>query len=150
MENNFLYIFGGKQNILVLGKGPTRGLDNGTITAEAKYPINLTESTKRFVLSLHYNGNNKFLFVNTVKMYQFKANDSEIKPYPLYLGIISKTFTLNNMKRKTVLKGIVKVFSSHYVILSILRKFKIFIDFKWKERNIKQCLELFKKCLLWY
>ena len=29
------------KNILVLGKGRTQGLDNATITAEAKYPINL-------------------------------------------------------------------------------------------------------------
>ena len=39
------------KDILVLGKGPTQGLDNTTLTAEAKYPINFTESEKRFVLS---------------------------------------------------------------------------------------------------
>ena len=32
-------------------------------------------------------------------MYQFKATDSEIKPYPLCLGNISKDFTNNNMKK---------------------------------------------------
>ena len=58
-----------KKNILVLGKGPLHDLDNTTITAEAKYPLNFTESGKRFVLSLHYNGSNSFLFVKTVKMY---------------------------------------------------------------------------------
>ena len=41
--------------------------------AEAKYSINFTESGKRFVLSLHYNVSNSFLFVNKVKMYQFKG-----------------------------------------------------------------------------
>ena len=41
-----------------------------------------------------------FLFVNTTKIYQFKAKDFEIKKYPLCLGIISKDFTTNNMKRK--------------------------------------------------
>ena len=29
-----------KQYILVLGEGPTQGLDDGKITVEAKYPIN--------------------------------------------------------------------------------------------------------------
>ena len=52
-------------------------------TAKAKYTINFTESGKRFVLSLHYNGSNSFLFVNAIKMYQFKAEDSEIKPNSL-------------------------------------------------------------------
>ena len=41
------------KNILVLGEGPTQGLDNATITTEVKYPINFTESGKRFVLSLY-------------------------------------------------------------------------------------------------
>ena len=32
------------KDILVLGEGPTQSLDDITITAEAKYPINFTES----------------------------------------------------------------------------------------------------------
>ena len=48
-------------------------------------------------------------------MYQFKAKDSEIKRYLLCLGNISKDFTINNMKKKkTGLKGSVKVFSVDY------------------------------------
>ena len=62
-----MHIDGRNKNILVLGEGPTQGLEDATITAEAKYPINFTESEKRFVLSLHYNGSNSFLFVNNVK-----------------------------------------------------------------------------------
>ena len=42
-------------DILILGEGPTQGLDDTTLTAEAKHPINFTQSGKRFVLSLHYN-----------------------------------------------------------------------------------------------
>ena len=80
------------KDILILGEGPTQGLDDTTLTAEAKYPINFTQSGKRFVLSLHYNGSNSFLFVNTTKIYQFKAKDSEVKDYTLCLGNISKDF----------------------------------------------------------
>ena len=69
-----------KKDILVLGEGPEQGLDDTTITAEAKYPINFKESGKIFVLNLHYNERNNFLLVNAIKMYQFKAKDSEIKP----------------------------------------------------------------------
>ena len=61
------------KDILVLGEAPTQVLDDTTLTAEAKYPINFTQSGKRFVLSLHYNGSNSFLFVNTSKLYQLKA-----------------------------------------------------------------------------
>ena len=63
------------------------------------------------MLSLHFNGSNSFLFVIAAKIYQFKAKDSEIKPYILCLGNILKDFTIDNMKKKTRLKGTIKVFS---------------------------------------
>ena len=46
------------KDILILGEGTTQGLDDTTLTAEAKYPVNFTQSGKRSELSLHYNGNN--------------------------------------------------------------------------------------------
>ena len=105
----FLHIDGRNNNTLVLGEGQTQGLDNATITAEDKYSINFKQSEKRFVLILHRNGSDSFLFVNGVKMYQFKAKDSEIKPYPLCLHNISKEFTIDNVT-KTSLKENVQIF----------------------------------------
>ena len=75
------------KDILIIGEGPTQGLDDIT-TAETKYPINFRQSGERFVLSLHYNGSNSFLFVNTTKVHQFKTKNSEIKDYALCLGNI--------------------------------------------------------------
>ena len=69
------------KNILVFGEGPTQGLDDTTITGEVKYPINFTRSGRGSVLSLHYNESNSFLFFNSVNIYQFKAKESEIKPF---------------------------------------------------------------------
>ena len=43
-----------KRDILILGKGPTQGLEH-TLTAEKMYSINFTVQKKRFCLSLHYN-----------------------------------------------------------------------------------------------
>ena len=60
-----------------------QGLDGTTFAAEVLYPINFTESRKRFVLSLHYNESNSFLFVSATNVYEFKAKDSEIKDYAL-------------------------------------------------------------------
>ena len=67
------------KDILILGEKATPGLDDTTLTAKAKYPIDFTQSRKRFMLSLHYNGRKSFLFVNSTKTYQIKAKDSEIK-----------------------------------------------------------------------
>ena len=86
--------------ILIIGEGPTQGLDDTTLTAEAIYPIDFTQPNKRFVLSLHHNRSSSFLFVNVTKIYKFKAKHSEIKDYALCLGNISKDFTINNIKKK--------------------------------------------------
>ena len=104
------------KDILLLGEGPTQGLDDTTLTAEARYPINFTQSNRKFCLSLHYNVRNSFLFGNATKIYQLKANDSEIKKYPLCLRNISKDFTSINMK-KTGLNGYVYEFSFDYNIM---------------------------------
>ena len=74
------------KDILILGEIPTQGLDDTTLTAEVKYPINFKKSRKIFVLSVHYNGSNNFLTVNTTKIDQFKAKNSGIKDYTLCLG----------------------------------------------------------------
>ena len=108
------------KDIVTLGQGLTQGLDDTTLTAKAKYPINFTQSGKRFVLlSLHYNGTNSFLFVNATKVYQFKAKNSEIKDYALCLGNISKDFTIHNMK-KTGLKGAVNFFLLILILLILM------------------------------
>ena len=61
------------KDILILGQGPTQRLDDTTLTAEAIYSINFTRPNKRFVLSMHYNGSNSFLFVNATKIAQCKV-----------------------------------------------------------------------------
>ena len=105
--------------ILILGEGPTQWLDDTTLIAEAKYPINFTQSRKRFVLTLNYNGSNSLLFVNAIKIYQFKAKGSKIKDYALCLGNISKDFTINNMK-KVRLKESVKFFWLILILLILM------------------------------
>ena len=98
--NSSVHVNNKGKDILILGKGSIQGLDDTTLTAEAKYSVNFTQSGKRFVLSLPYNGSNSFLFVNATKGYQFKAKTSEIKDYALCLGNVFKDFTINNMKKQ--------------------------------------------------
>ena len=54
------------------------------------YSINFIVTKKKFLLSLHYNGANSYLFVNGTEIIKLKAKDSEIVPSPLFLGNISK------------------------------------------------------------
>ena len=77
------------------------------------YSPNFTVTNKTFVLSLHYNGDDSYLFVNGKEVIKFKTKDSEIKPYPLCLGNTSKHFSLINAQ-KTGLHGYVYDFSVDY------------------------------------
>ena len=72
------------KDILILGKGPTQGLGENSLTAEKMYSINFSATGKRFYLSLHYNGANSYLFVNGTEMIKFKAKDSELGSNILY------------------------------------------------------------------
>ena len=87
-----------KKDLLVLGKGPTQGLEH-TLIAERMYAINFTVTRKKFGLNLHYNGVNSYFFINCIEIYKFKANNSEIVPTPLCLGNISKDWSVDNMKK---------------------------------------------------
>ena len=87
-----------KKNIFALGKVPTQGLEH-TLTAEKMYSINFTNTNIQFCLSLHYNGANRYLFVNGTAIYKFKEKDSEIAASPLCLGNISKDWLIDNMKK---------------------------------------------------
>ena len=111
-----MYIDSKKKNVLVLGETSTQGLNDTTITAEATYSINFSRSQRKFWLGLHYSGSNSFSFVITTTIYQFKAKLSKMKPYPLYLGSISKVLTSNNIK-KTGLNQYVCDFSISYNIV---------------------------------
>ena len=106
-----------KKDILILGKGPTQGLEH-TLSKEKMYSINFTVTGKKFCLSLHYNGANSYLFVNGTEIYKFKAKDSEIVATPLCLGNISKDWSVDNIKR-TGFNDYAYNFSVDYVAIAV-------------------------------
>ena len=112
-----IHIDNEKKDILILGRGPTQGLEI-TLTAEKMYSINFTVTTKKFCLNLHYNGGNSYLFVNDTEIYKFKAKDSEISSSQLCLGNISKDWSVDNMK-KTGFTGYVYDFSVDYNAIAV-------------------------------
>ena len=103
-----------KKDILIIGKGPTQGLEHA-LTAEKMHSINFTVTRKKFCLSLHYNGANNYLFVNGTEIIKFKAKDYDIIATPLCLGNISKDFSRDNMK-KAGFHSYVYDFSLDYVL----------------------------------
>ena len=82
------------------------------------YSINFTKENTKYCLSLHYNGTDRYLFVNGTKIIKFKVKDSEIKAYPLCLRNISKDWSVDNIK-KTGLQGYVYDFSVDYNAIAV-------------------------------
>ena len=88
-----------KNNIFVLGKDFIQGFatdgSGNTIYADKIYKTNMTEPNKKFVLLLHYNGNNSYLFVNRREELQFKSQSftSTMKSQLFCVGNFSINWT---------------------------------------------------------
>ena len=59
------------RSILILDEGFTQRLEDTTLYAEKIYQVSFTATKKKFCLSLHYNGDNSYLFVNGTEIIQF-------------------------------------------------------------------------------
>ena len=101
-----------KKDILILGKGPTQGLEH-KLSPEKMYPINFTEKNKKICFGLHYNKENSYLFVTGTEIHKFSSKDSQIHSHSLCLGNFSKDWSVDNI-RKTGLNGYVYDFSVNY------------------------------------
>ena len=77
------------------------------------YSINFTGHKKKFCLDLHYNEANSYLFANGKEIHEFKTKGSWIAATPLYLGNISKDWSVDKMK-KTGLNRYIYDFSVDY------------------------------------
>ena len=115
--NSSIHVDNKGKNILILGKCPTQGLSEHSLTAEKMHSINFTNTNIQFCLSLRYNGANSSLFVNGTEIIKFKAKDSKIVAGPLCLGNISKDWSRDNMK-KTGFNGFAYDFSVDYDVTS--------------------------------
>ena len=108
------------------------------------YSPNFTVDNKIFCLSLHYNGDNSYLFVNGKQVINFKAKNSELIKYPMCLGGLSKDYDTNSRK-DTELYGNAYDFSVDYSAITndeILDIHKYLI----KKNNIVEMLRFIKKC----
>ena len=57
-----------KNNFLVLGEEPTFGINGTQGEAEKRISINVSKANTKLCLSLHYNGDESYLYVNKIKI----------------------------------------------------------------------------------
>ena len=91
-------------NIYVMGKDYIQKINDTTIYAEKMYYRNFTDPGKKFVLSLHYNGNNSYLYVNGNQELKFKTKTDQLVKEKLCLGNLSDQWTTSESE-KTGLYG---------------------------------------------
>ena len=60
-----------------MGKDYIQKINDTTIYAEKMFYRNFTDPGKKFILSLHYNGENGYLFVNGKEELKFKAKTNK-------------------------------------------------------------------------
>ena len=83
---------------LILGDSPTYGINGSFGSPEKKFNINLTEANTKFCLSLHYNADNIYLFVNGKEIFNFKPdNKNSNKPFPTQFCFGSISDGFNNV-----------------------------------------------------
>ena len=95
-ENSLVPANNKAKNIYVMADLFVQGINDTTLYAEKLYSQNFTAANKKFVLSLHYNSDNSYLFVNGKRELKFKAKDDQIVKEILCLGNISDDWTAAN------------------------------------------------------
>ena len=90
-SSNSSHLTNKTQNIYVLEKDFVQGINNTTIYAENIYKTNFIEQSKKFVLSLRYNGDNSYLFVNGSQELKFKSSVNYLDRNLLCVGNFHQT-----------------------------------------------------------
>ena len=98
-ESSLVHANNKVNNIYVMGDLFVIGINDTTLYAEKVYNQNFTAVNKKFVLSLHYNSNNSYLFVNGKQELKFKAKDDQIVKEILCLGNRSDDWTTANAEK---------------------------------------------------
>ena len=90
-------------NIYVMGKDYIQKVNDTTIYAEKMFYRNFTYPGKKFVLSLHYIGNNSYLYVIGNQELNFKAKTDQLVKEKLCLGNFSDQWTTSESEKNWVI-----------------------------------------------
>ena len=86
-------------HIYVMGDGFTQGIHDTTLYVEKKYFRNFTEPNVKFVLSLRYNGDDSYLFVNGRQELKFKCKTDQLIKEKLCIGNLGDQWTASESEK---------------------------------------------------
>ena len=88
-EDSVIYANNKANNIFVMGDDFVQGINDTTLYAEKIYSQNFTQPSTKFVVSLHYNSDNSYLFVNGKQELKFNAKTESLVKEKLCIGNLS-------------------------------------------------------------
>ena len=80
-------------NIYVMGDGLTQGIHDTSLYVEKNYWRNFTDPGKKSIISLHYNGDESYFFVNGRQELKFKCKTDQLVKKKLCAGNLSDEWT---------------------------------------------------------
>ena len=89
-------------HIYLMSTGLTQCINDTTIYAEKNFYRNFTDFGKKFMLSLHYNGDDSYLFVNGRQELRFKAKTDQLVKEKLCIGNLSDQWTTSESEKTGV------------------------------------------------
>ena len=102
---------------LIEQTGLAQGINDITIYAEKNFNRNFTDHGKKFVLSLHYNNDDSYSFVNGRHELKFKCKTDQLVKEKLCIGNLSNQWTTSESE-KTGLFGKIYDFVVDYEHIS--------------------------------
>ena len=91
-------------HIYLMGDGLTQGINDTTLYVEKNYWRNSADPGKKIIISLHYNSDNSYLFVNGKQELNFKCKTDQLVKEKLGIGNLSDQWTTSESE-KTGLYG---------------------------------------------
>ena len=98
-ENSVIHSNNKANNIFIMGDAFVQVINDTTLYAEKMFSQNFTQPSTKFVLSLHYNGDDSYLFVNGKQELKFKAKTESLVTEKLCIGNISDNWSTSESEK---------------------------------------------------
>ena len=106
-------------NIYVMGELFVQGIDDTRLYAEKKFYRNFTGPGKKFILSLHYNGDDSYLFVNGRQELKFKCKTDQLVKEKFCIGHLSDQWTTSESEKTGLCRNVYDFVVDYEQILGV-------------------------------
>ena len=107
------------KNIYLMGDGLTQDIHDTTLYVEKNYWKNFTDPGKKIIISLCYNGDDSYLFVNGRQELKFKAKTDQLLKEKLCIGNLSDQWTASESEKTGIYGNIYDFLVDYQAIVGV-------------------------------